>query len=68
MGVLGWAMIHGDLWAKSGNSMAKVLYFAIATLLCIVTYIMISVVLKNEEMGYLYWAIKDRLSKKEVQG
>jgi putative peptidoglycan lipid II flippase len=67
MGVFGWAMIHGDLWVKSGNSMAKVLYFAIATLLCIVTYIMISIVLKNEEMGYLYWAIKDRLSKKEVQ-
>jgi len=68
MGVLGWAMIHGELWAESGKNMAKILYFSGDAVLCVVTYIMIGILLKNEEMGYLYGAIKDRLSRKEVQG
>ncbi len=68
MGVLGWAMIHGELWTKSGKSMAKIVYFAGAAIFCAAVYIVIGLLLKNEELGYLYGAIKDRLSRREVQG
>jgi putative peptidoglycan lipid II flippase len=54
MGIAGWSLLHGELWQESGDSMEKALYLAGTIISCVVVYIALSFLLKNEELNYVY--------------
>jgi putative peptidoglycan lipid II flippase len=64
MGISGWAVLHGELWEKSGKNSEKVLYFAGTVILCVGIYIAVSYLLKNEEMEYLFRMFRKRVQRK----
>lgn len=64
MGIAGWALLHGELWQKSGRSIEKAGYLAFTVAVCFVIYIALSFLLKNEEMGFVYKALVSRFRKK----
>jgi putative peptidoglycan lipid II flippase len=64
MGISGWAVLHGELWEKSGKNSEKVLYFAGTVILCVGIYIAVSYLLKNEEMEYLFRTFRNRVQRK----
>lgn len=53
MGVTGWFIIQGDLWATSDRFMIKLIYLGITIIICIVIYLFLSYVLKSHEMNYI---------------
>ncbi|MDA8079131.1 MAG: murein biosynthesis integral membrane protein MurJ [Nitrospiraceae bacterium] len=65
MGLAGWALLHGDLWERSGNILIKAAYFGGTAFFCILLYSSASHLLKSEELYYLYSMIRGRFRKKE---
>lgn len=66
MGVIGWAVLHGDLWEKTGDSMQKLLYLVVTIMLCIAAYVIISRLLRNEELEYIYKSLGNKLRNRGV--
>jgi putative peptidoglycan lipid II flippase len=66
MGLSGWALLHGALWQQSGNTIQKAAYFSGTALLCLVIYVGTSLLLRSEELGYVYGVLRERLRKKGV--
>jgi putative peptidoglycan lipid II flippase len=66
MGLTGWALLHGALWQESGAAVRKVVYFGGTAILCLVIYIGASLLLRSEELSYVYGILKGRIRKKEV--
>ena len=64
MGAAGWAVLHGGIWQKSGNSAEKTAYLTVTICLCACIYIACSYFLKNEEMGFVYETMKRKFSRK----
>jgi putative peptidoglycan lipid II flippase len=64
MGFSGWAVLHGELWQRSGSSLEKTGYLAGAIFLCAGVYMACSYFLKNEEMGYVYDMMKQKFAGK----
>jgi putative peptidoglycan lipid II flippase len=64
MGLSGWALLHGALWQESGNALRKAAYFSGTAFLCLVIYIGTSLLLRSEELGYVYAGLKKRFRKK----
>lgn len=62
MGVSGWSVLHGEMWAVSGRSVEKTIYLSGTIVLCLCVYLIISFLLKGDEMNYLYERIKSRLN------
>lgn len=63
MGVLGWRVLHGEMWMASGRVAEKALYLSGTIVVCIGIYLTINFLLKGDEMNYLYDRIKDRLRR-----
>ncbi len=63
MGIAGWAVLHGELWAKSGVTGIKTMYLSGAMILCIIIYIAAMVIMKNDEMHYVRGVIMKKLGK-----
>jgi putative peptidoglycan lipid II flippase len=63
MGVLGWRVLHGELWMTSGRVAEKALYLSGTIAACVAIYLTISILLKGDEVNYLYDRIKDRLRR-----
>jgi putative peptidoglycan lipid II flippase len=68
MGFVGWALLHGQLWQRSGNTVEKALYFSGAAALCVTVYIATSFFLKNEELSYVIGMLKVRIKKRGNRG
>jgi putative peptidoglycan lipid II flippase len=68
MGLSGWALLHGALWQESGNAIRKAAYFSGTALFCLIIYIGASLLLRSEELGYVYGILKSRIRKKRVVG
>jgi hypothetical protein len=62
MGVSGWSVLHGEMWAVSGRPVEKTIYLSGTIVLCLCVYLIISFLLKGDEMNYLYERIKSRLN------
>jgi putative peptidoglycan lipid II flippase len=62
MGVSGWSVLHGEMWALSGRSLEKVIYLSGTIVLCLCVYLVVSFLLRGEEMNYLRERIKNRVS------
>jgi len=65
MGLSGWALLHGELWQKSGSSGEKAAYLTGTVFLCGIIYIACSYLLKNEEMVYVYETLKKKFVRKK---
>ena len=63
MGVLGWRVLHGEMWTASGRVVEKTLYLSGTIAACVGIYLTISFLLKGDEMNYLYDRVKDRLRR-----
>jgi putative peptidoglycan lipid II flippase len=66
MGLSAWALLHGALWHESGNALRKAAYFSGTAFLCLVIYIGTSLLLRSEELGYVYSGLKERIRKKGI--
>ncbi len=63
MGLAGWFILHGDLWTKGGNTLEKSLWLAGTVLVCAIIYISANFLFGNDEMRYMYEAMKRRYSR-----
>jgi putative peptidoglycan lipid II flippase len=66
MGFAGWILLHGEWWQRSGHAIQKTIYFSGTAIFCGVIYVAASLLLKNEEIGYVYDILKNRVSRKGV--
>jgi putative peptidoglycan lipid II flippase len=64
MGISGRALLHGSLWHESGNAFRKAAYFSGTALLCLVIYIGTSLLLRSEELGYVYTGLREKIRNK----
>jgi putative peptidoglycan lipid II flippase len=62
MALAGWAMLRGELWTASGKSVEKAMYLSGTIVICLCIYVVISLLLKGDEMNYLYEKIKGRFA------
>ena len=60
MGTAGWFIIQSDLWMTSEGIMIKSLYLGVTIIICVGIYLLLSYMIKSEEMNYII----DRLRKK----
>lgn len=67
MGLIGWAMLHGELWQKSGNSGLKAGYLSLTFFACLGLYAFTSYLLGSEEMRYLYDAVRKKLAGRDQE-
>lgn len=58
MGISGWFIARSDVWALSGYSLKKAVYLGAIIIICGLLYILLSYLLKNEEMGYIINKVK----------
>ncbi len=63
MGLSGWLILHGEIWTKSGRGAEKALLFAGTACLCVMIYTAVSILFRNEELGYLFKTVKKRFAK-----
>jgi putative peptidoglycan lipid II flippase len=54
MGFAGWVLLRGDIWETGGEVMRKVLYLGGTILLCAILYILITALLRSDELRSLY--------------
>lgn len=64
MAAVGWALLRGVMWTESGNSALKAGYLSLTMLLCIIIYISLNLVMRNEELQYLREMITKKLGKR----
>lgn len=63
MGIIGWLLINGELWRISGSIFNKVLYLSITIFVCAVIYLLLSYLLKSEELIFLKEMFRRKFSK-----
>ncbi len=64
MGAAGWSLLHGDIWTVSGRVIQKVFYLSGTVLLCLGIYLFVSLLLKGDEINYVYSAIISRIRRR----
>ena len=64
MGLSGWAVLHGELWKESGSNAEKILSFGGTVALCVGIYIVVSYLLKSDEMDYLFKISRERVQRR----
>jgi putative peptidoglycan lipid II flippase len=64
MGIAGWALMHGELWTRSGSTALKAAYLSGTMLICIIIYFTASGIMKNEEMRYFRELIFKKLHRR----
>jgi putative peptidoglycan lipid II flippase len=67
MGVTGGLVLHGELWRISGHTFIKSLYLTGTVILCAGLYVLISYLLKNEELSFIVRMIKMKLKIKSPE-
>lgn len=64
MALSGWVMLRGDLWTASGMVLKKAIYLSATIVVCLCIYLLISFLLRGDEMNYLYEKIKNRWGRR----
>jgi hypothetical protein len=67
MGVFGMLLLHGDWWTQHTDTLQKAFALAGTISACIIVYIVLSFVMRNEECTYVLCTIKERISRREKQ-
>jgi putative peptidoglycan lipid II flippase len=63
MGLMGWMLLHGELWQIHGGTLNKVFYLGGTVALCIGIYLFLSYLLKSEEFSYVIKMVKQKFSR-----
>jgi len=63
MGIAGWSLIHGKQWQIHGGTFIKVFYLSGTIALSVIMYILLSYILRNEELNYVVEMVKQKLRK-----
>jgi putative peptidoglycan lipid II flippase len=63
MGIIGWIILHGELWQINGRTLIKAFYLSGTIIICIGVYLFLSYLLKSEEIYYMIGTIKQRFRK-----
>jgi putative peptidoglycan lipid II flippase len=63
MGVIGWMLLHGELWHIHGSTLNKAFYLSGTIAICIVTYLLLSYLLKSEEVSYIIEMVKQKFRR-----
>lgn len=61
MGIIGGMLLRSDIWHFEGNILYKTFYLGGTIVLCIGTFFMLSLVLKNEEAFYFLNFLKQKI-------
>ncbi|GAB4418514.1 MAG: murein biosynthesis integral membrane protein MurJ [Thermodesulfovibrionales bacterium] len=68
MAVFGWLMLHGEAWKVSGKIVEKAVYLSVTIVLCLAIYSAVCLLLKSDEIDYIYRVIKRRRNTHEAIG
>jgi putative peptidoglycan lipid II flippase len=63
MGYIGWGILHGELWTIHGNTSLKACYLSGTITLCVMIYIILSYILKSEEISYVIKMVKQKFRR-----
>ena len=58
MGFVGWFTLKGEPWTLSGNTLHKAVYLSATVVMCAITYMLVSYLLKSDEMSYMIRKVK----------
>jgi putative peptidoglycan lipid II flippase len=64
MGVAGWLGVRSEIWTLSGYGLKKAVYLGSAIIICGGIYMLLSYLLKSEEMGYIIERVKEKLRRR----
>ncbi|HSB51933.1 MAG TPA: murein biosynthesis integral membrane protein MurJ [Dissulfurispiraceae bacterium] len=60
MGLAGWLLLRGDLWQMSGRVLLKATYLSVGIAVCLGVFLLLSHLLKSEELRYIIRAMRER--------
>jgi putative peptidoglycan lipid II flippase len=63
MGVIGWMLLHGELWQIHGKTLSKAFYLSGTIAICLGIYFFLSYLLKSEEASYVMEMIKQKFRR-----
>ena len=61
-GLMGWMLLHGEVWKIHGGTLNKVFYLGGTITLCIGIYLFLSYLLKSEEFSYVIGMVKQKFT------
>jgi putative peptidoglycan lipid II flippase len=61
MGIIGSALLHGELWSSHGNTVLKIFSLGGTIVLCTMVYIVITYIIKSEECSYMIGMVKQKI-------
>lgn len=64
MGLVGWLILHGDIWKVHGKAIEKTIYLSGTIMVCLGVYTLLCFLLRSDEMAYAYSGIKNRLKRR----
>jgi putative peptidoglycan lipid II flippase len=64
MGIVGWFVVRSEIWTLSGYGLKKAAYLGTAIIICGGIYMLMSYLLKNEEMGYIIKKVKEKIRRR----
>ena len=62
-GLMGWMLLHGEIWKIHGGTLNKVFYLGGTITLFIGIYLFLSYLLKSEEFSYIIGMVKQKFSR-----
>jgi hypothetical protein len=63
MGVIGWMLLHGELWQIHGKTLSKAFYLSGTIAVCLGVYFFLSYLLKSEEASYVMEMVKQKFRR-----
>ncbi len=63
MGVIGWMLLHGELWRIHGKTLSKAFYLSGTIAVCLGVYFFLSYLLKSEEVSYVMEMVKQKFRR-----
>jgi putative peptidoglycan lipid II flippase len=66
MAVSGWFMLSGAIWTVAGRTLEKTIYLSGTIVVCLCIYLLVSLLLRGDEMTYMYDKIRNRLNGRVV--
>ncbi|GER93608.1 murein biosynthesis integral membrane protein MurJ [hot springs metagenome] len=64
MGGVGWFITRSEIWSLSGYGLKKAAHLGTAIIICGLVYMLLSYLLKNEEIGYIIKKVKEKLRRR----
>lgn len=66
MGVVGWFVVRSGIWTMSGYGLNKAVYLGSTIIICSGIYMLLSYLLKSEEMGYIIDKARQKMGRRNA--